>query len=207
MSVTSSQLYKISHTYHVNNTQLLVVNQCKYLGILIQSDLKWNSHVNHITAKANHTLAMLKRNIKLAPKMIKDKAYKSLIRPQLEFASSVWAPWQQSLINKIEKTQRRAARYVTSDYDPFSSVTQHMNNLKWETLDDRRIKSRLCMFYKMIHNQAAIPYQLYIQRSNYLNSRHSNMMKFLPMSCTKNSYKQSFSEYHPTLEQPANRNS
>ena len=93
MNVTPNQLYKISHSYYIHNAQLLVVNQCKYLGILIQSDLKWNSHVNYVTAKANQTLAMLKRNIKLTPQKIKDKAYKSLIRPQLEYASSVWAPW------------------------------------------------------------------------------------------------------------------
>ena len=105
MNVTLNQLYKISHSYYIHNAQLSVVNQCKYLGILIQSDLKWNSHVNYVTAKANQTLAMLKRNIKLAPQKIKDKAYKSLIRPQLEYASSVWAPWQQFLINKIEQTQ------------------------------------------------------------------------------------------------------
>ena len=165
----------------IHNAQF--VNQCKYLGILIQSDLKWNSHVNYVTAKANQTLAMLKRNIKLAPQKIKDKAYKSLIRPQLEYASSVhvWAPWQQFLINKIEQTQHRAARYVTSDYNPFSSVSLHISNLKWDTLEDRRNKSRVCMFYKMTHNQAAILYHLYIQPSNYLYSRHSNTMKFLPM--------------------------
>ena len=69
------------HSSYIHNTQLSVVNQCKYLGILIQSDLKWNSHVNYVTAKANQTLAMLKRNIKLASQKIKDKAYKSLIRP------------------------------------------------------------------------------------------------------------------------------
>ena len=118
---------------------------------------------------------MLKRNIKLASQKIKGKAYKSLIRPQLEFASSVWAPWQQSLINKIEQTQRRAVWYVTSDYNPFDSVSLHISNLKWDTLEDRHNKSRLCMFYKMAHNQAAIPYQLYIQPSNYPYSRHSNM--------------------------------
>ena len=192
MNVTLNQLHKISHSYYIHNAKLSVVNQCKYLGIIIQSDLKWNSHVNYVTAKANQTLAMLKRNIKLAPQKIKEKAYKSLIRPQLEFASSVWAPWQQFLINKIEQTQCRAARYVTSDYDPLSSVSLHISNLKWDTLEDRRNKSRLCIFYKMTHNQVAIPYHSYIQPSNYPHLRYSNTMKFLSMSCSKNSYKQSF---------------
>ena len=89
-------------TYNIHNTQLSLVNQCKCLGIVIQSNLRWNSHVDQITAKATQTLGMLKRNIKLVSSKIKDKAYKSLVRPQLEFASSVWAPWQQFLINKIK---------------------------------------------------------------------------------------------------------
>ena len=55
----------------------------------------------------------------------------------------MWAPWQKSLIDKIEKIQCRAAQYVTSDYDSFNSVTLHMNNLKWQTLEDRHNRSRL----------------------------------------------------------------
>ena len=65
----------------------------------------------------------------------------------------------------LEQTQHRAVRYVTSDYNPFNSVSLHISNLKWDTLEDCRNKSRLCMFYKMAHNQATIPYQLYIQPS------------------------------------------
>jgi len=95
--------------------------------------------VDQITAKANQTLAMLKINIKLVPSKIKDKVYKSLVRPKLESASSVWAPWQQFLINKIENIQCRAAQFVVSDYNPFNSITQHISNLNWETLEDRLI--------------------------------------------------------------------
>ena len=73
MNITLNQLHKISHTYHIHHTQLSVVNECKYLGIVIQSDLRWNLHVNQITAKANQTLAMLKRNIKLVPKISRIK--------------------------------------------------------------------------------------------------------------------------------------
>ena len=99
---------------HKQNTPLAVITHCKYLGITIQSDLRWNIHINLITAKADSTLSMLQRNIKLAPIKIKELAYKSLVRPQLKYASTVWSPWQNSLINSIERVQRRAACYVTN---------------------------------------------------------------------------------------------
>ena len=149
-------------------------------------------HINQITTKANHTLSMLQRNIKLAPIKTKELVYKSLVRPQLEYASTVWSPWQNTLINSVEKIQRRAACYVTNDYSPYSSVTQHLTALNWEPLEARRINFRLCMLYKMIHNYIAIPFNSYIQPSSSNNTRYSNSQKFLPLPCNKNSYKQSF---------------
>jgi len=43
-------------------------------------------------------------------------AYLGLVRPLLEYASQAWDPYTDNLSNEIEKTQRRAARFVTSDY-------------------------------------------------------------------------------------------
>ena len=146
-------------------------------------------HINQIT---NYTLSLLQRNIKLAPTKTKELLCKSLVRPQLEYTSTVWSPWQNTLINSIEKIQRRAARYVTNDYNPYSSVTQLLTALNWEPLEVRRINSQLCMFYKIIHNYIAISFNLYIQPSSSNNTRHSNDQKFLPLSCNKNSYRQSF---------------
>ena len=105
MSVTQSRLHNFFCEYHIQNTSLAVVTHCKYLGVCIQLDLRWNLHINQITIKANHayTLSLLQRNIKLAPKKIKELVYKSLVRSQLEYASTVWSPWQNGLINSIEK--------------------------------------------------------------------------------------------------------
>jgi len=45
----------------------------------------------------------------MAPKIIKEQAYFTLVRPQIEYAVSAWAPWLCEDINKLEKLQRRAA--------------------------------------------------------------------------------------------------
>ena len=60
-------------------------------------------HINQITTKANHTLLLLQRNIKLAPKKTKELVYKSLVRSQFEYASTVWSPWQNALIKSLQK--------------------------------------------------------------------------------------------------------
>ena len=44
-------------------------------------------------------------------------AYLSLVRPSLEYTASAWDPYLIKDITAIEKIQRRAARWVTSNYD------------------------------------------------------------------------------------------
>ena len=50
-------------------------------------------------------------------------AFNTLVHPQLEYAAPVWNPHTQKNILQIDKIQRRAARWTTSDYDTRSSVT------------------------------------------------------------------------------------
>jgi hypothetical protein len=49
----------------------------------------------------------------------------SLVRPTLEYASSVWGPYQQNDIHRLEMVQRRDARYnilLTDTTTPHRSV-------------------------------------------------------------------------------------
>ena len=52
----------------------------------------------------------------------------------------------QRKTNKIEMVQRRAARWVTNDYSPYSSVSNMLSNLGWRSLEKRRYDARLITF-------------------------------------------------------------
>ena len=102
-------------------------------------------------------LALIQRNLKISSIKTKELAYKALVRPQLEYASTVWSPWQQGLTTMIKKVQRRAARFVFIDYAYNSSVTDMLSKLQWDSLELRCKKSRLHMFYKSISGLVAFP--------------------------------------------------
>ena len=76
-------------------------------------------------------------------------AYKTFVRPILEYASSVWDPYTQGNKDKLEAVQRRAARFVCSNYHRTSSVTRMIEELGWPSLEQRRKTARLAMLYKM----------------------------------------------------------
>ena len=105
-----------SGSYTLHGHSLEIVNESKYLGVTIQGDLRWNTHINNITNKANSTLAVLKRNVRVPSKTIKAAAYKALVRPHVEYCSTVWDPPTNNLSNKLEMVQRRSARWVCNSY-------------------------------------------------------------------------------------------
>jgi hypothetical protein len=121
----------------------------KYLGLTITNKLQWDQHINNITAKANKTLGFLRRNLKIPSIRIKEQAYQTLVRPLVEYASTVWNPYTKTEINKIEAVQRRAARYVVSNQRNRSSVSNMLQRLKWRPLANRRKDARLMMMYKI----------------------------------------------------------
>jgi hypothetical protein len=65
---------------------------------------------------------------------------------------SVESPHQQQDKQRLERIQRRAARYVTNRYHNTSSVSDMLDQLEWPSLESRRTNSRLAMMYKMTKN-------------------------------------------------------
>ena len=74
-------------------------------------------------------------------------AYKGLVRPVLEYGSSVWT-LTHGLQEELEKVQNRAARFVTGNYVfETGTMTGILGQLKWESLKKRRKDSRLYIIY------------------------------------------------------------
>ena len=117
MQLTNKNLNKIQASYTLEGTVLENVDDIKYLGVTITNDLKWNTHISNICTKANRTLGFLRRNLFSCPQNVKEAAYKGMVRPILEYGSSVWDPHPDKLQKELEKVQNRAARFVTRNYD------------------------------------------------------------------------------------------
>ncbi len=132
------------------------VNEAKYLGVNISNELTWSTHVSVITQKGNCTLGFIRRNLKNCPMKLKETAYIAFIRSVLEYSAAVWDPYLKKDTDKLEKLQRKAARFTTSNYDRTSSVTKMLSDLGWFKLADRRRDLRLALLYKVVKGQVAV---------------------------------------------------
>ena len=192
LSVTHSKA-PLKFTYNLNHTQLQATTNHTYLGVSLTHDLSWSSHINNTTAKANRSLGFLRRNLCSCSKNIKDMAYKTLVRPILEYCSSVWDPHTQNLINQVEAVQNRAARFVSGIYGRNTSITQIKKSLGWDELATRRKVTRLSIFQQALGGNLAIPARNIlrpVQRSSRSSSPNTN--NFTNISANKNCYKYSF---------------
>ena len=120
---------------------------------MLDSKLSFSTQIKHAAAKATKTLG---RNPYKCSQSTKAKAYSSMVRPILEYCSTVWDPHFHKDIYELEKVQRQAARWAMSDYNWSSSVTSMLELLQWPTLSTRRYTSRLHIFYKSVYHLTAV---------------------------------------------------
>ena len=87
------------------------VGGSKYLGVEISSNMTFYNHIQKICTSANRSLGLIKGNIRTKSPAIREMDYKTLVRPLVEYSSSVWSPNTDKYIGKIEMVQRKAARW------------------------------------------------------------------------------------------------
>ena len=156
---------RLNHTYHLKGSALESVSDATYLGVEISDNLSWHKQCNKVAAKGNKTLGFIKRNIRSPFRSTKEHAYRALVRPTVEYASAVWSPYQSELKYNIERVQRRAARFTARKYGYKDSVTDMLKDLSWETLEQRRLKARVVMSYRIVHGLVMIPDEQFIPTS------------------------------------------
>ena len=204
---------KTSKFYELNNHILQEVKDNPYLGLQISNDLKWGIHINNVCNKANATLGFIRRNLRNVPESCRKTAYISLVRSVMEYGATIWNPYLQGDIDKLERIQNRAVRFIKKDYksrDP-GSITSMKKDLEIDTLEERRLSLRLILMYKVVEGLApALPTDKFVQFSkrkrqikpkqfadhistNIVDKRVCNNSKGLELpSCRTPQYKHSF---------------
>jgi ribonucleases P/MRP protein subunit RPP40 len=80
------------------------VSEYKDLGVIIDNSLKFKSHINSIVAKANSRACLIHKCFVTRDIPTLVRAFKTYVRPLLEYASTVWSP---SCVTSIESVQRK----------------------------------------------------------------------------------------------------
>lgn len=103
------------------------------------------------------------RSLKGANTAVKNQAYKTIVRPILDYGGTVWDVHSKQEVELVEKVQRVAARRVTNKVRKWESrrneqgrvvkervsVKKLLIDLDWESMEERRKTSRLCNMWRI----------------------------------------------------------
>ena len=177
----SNKRKNLQTKYFIQNIELTKVSSIKYLGVIIDSKLTFNEHIQVKTKKATTVLNMLRRNLHFAPKSVKIKAFQACVLPIVEYASTCWSPNSLKMTKTLEMILHNGAKFVTNMYpkkENFSdySISKFLENLHWDTLEHRRMQARTIMAFKIINNCVILEPQMLPKVYN-ARPRHCNNTK------------------------------
>ena len=140
---TSKQYY-----FYINNDAhpISTVQEEKDLGVTFDENLHFKTHINQIIHKANNVLGTIKRNFNSRDPVVIRLLYTTLVRPILDYASTIWNPHLLGKIHELENIQRRATKLIpTLQNLPYSDRLQSLN---LPSLSYCRNRMDLIMTYK-----------------------------------------------------------
>ena len=118
----------------IGSQDLNRVTQEKDLGVLVDSNLNFESHILSKVKTCNRITGLIKRNFKNMNFQSFLLLYKSMIRSHLEYVQTVWSPFRAKLIDEVEKVQKHATKiFLDSVSCHILSVYRSCSYLHWYT--------------------------------------------------------------------------
>ena len=143
----------------MNGADVAKVNDQNHLGIILNSTLSFDKHLNEKIIKAKKNVGMLKHLSKSLPLKTLDQLYKYVVLPRLDYCDIIYhkppllnqstlGMSLNSQMEKVEKIHYQAALAISGAWRG-SGNSKLYEELGWETLSDRRNCRRILQIHKI----------------------------------------------------------
>ena len=173
----------------IDDVSIEQVNNFKYLGVVISSDLSWSTHIASTCARAKKTIGLIYRTFRQAGPKCLLCLYKVLVRPILEYCCGVWDPVYSTEVARIERVQEFAAKMATGKWKEhgYSLVSE----LGLPSLTNRRTFLKLCLCRRILGDSSLIPSSVFC-RAIPSAVRHQNSIQIYKPFVKTNYHQSSF---------------
>ena len=110
---TPGNLGNISLSIPVKGVNLKRANTVKYLGVLVDEDLKFKSHISKVSSIISRNLGIISRAKYLLNKELMLLLYNALILPYLSYCLVVWGSNYETNLKPVIIVQKRAIRLIS----------------------------------------------------------------------------------------------
>jgi hypothetical protein len=161
----------------LNNITIEQVYTYKYLGLIIDSDLKWTAHIDYVKSKILPIIGILKRLRNVLPICIKKQIYYSFIQSHLNYLNIIWGAAAKVHVKCIKILQNYAIKNIfnLSFYEPTANIYKISKFLNFESL---RFVNLAKFIYKLQHGLIKSDLSLTLNREVHAYStRISNLFR------------------------------
>jgi hypothetical protein len=126
------------------------VREIKYLGVIIDDDLKFNAHIDNVIkkiAKKYGILCRLKNELTISSKI---QLYKSIISPHLEFCPTILYLANNTQLLRLQRLQNRIMRLILN-CDRFTSSVFMLDALQWLSVEQRIVYLSMVFIFKIVN--------------------------------------------------------
>ena len=146
--------------FKIDDSVIEQVSSHKILGVDIDSQMNYESHIDELCKKLSKRIGLLKHINPFLKQRQRETYYNDVIKPTLLYGSMIWDSCNVELLQSILKLQKRAPRIIL-DAERLTPSFVLFNNLNWLPFTKQSLIKRCALVYKRVH--------IYIKPS-YLNS-------------------------------------
>lgn len=178
---------------------LQMVDDIKFLGVIIDHKLSWDKHIRLLTNKVRNSIAQLYNMRKVLPPKLKTSVYNAIVNSQLSYAITVWGgSMTGDKLKPLFLLQKRALRNLYSIRRVSKHIKGHTKSVfqKHNILTVYNIYNymTICCIGKLVGLSEPV-YLFQILRLDMPNQRHT---LFVP-KLSRNHYQNSFCYQAPKL--------
>ena len=127
------------------------VSKVKFLGVWLDEQLNWKSHIAYVSSKVSKVIGILKKVQKCLDKWILRNLYYALVYPYFTYCNITWASNYKSNLDCLVKLQKRVVRIICFEnyFAHTEGLFKYVNIMKFEQIN----KYMTALFvYRALHN-------------------------------------------------------
>ena len=166
------------------------VECCKFLGVHINKDLKWDDHIDHTIKQVSKSCGSLYSIKKHVPCKVLRQVYLSLIQPYLTYCIQLWGQGSSSALNRLFVLQKKCIRIVCGSSEKVNGSFQHTKPMffKLKLLSVFNLYSYFCGCFAMSILKSQSPVQIF--KLFHVSERSSRLLlpKFVKSKIMYNNF-------------------
>ena len=146
------QLAPLALNLAINNVPIERVQEHKVLGVILDEELSWESHINFICKKLSRNLYLLSKLTQFANQKTLLMFTHAHIMPHINYASSVWDGTSENNLKKLISLHRRSAKLVLRNEN--ISTDNKLLKLNILPLHRQCLFNKAVLMFKVYRNKA-----------------------------------------------------